>query len=89
MALISIDQSYGVTITNVKCSNSDAVIHSKDSRFIRISGVEANSCEKGVILENCWDAEVNNVNITTSNSSLFRKNLLASTIPMLMLMKKK
>jgi hypothetical protein len=74
---IHIENCIDIVIENFTAINCTTAVHAENTRLLRINGLNTKECTKGVVLNNCWDSDLKNLNIENNkNKHFFQEKLL-------------
>lgn len=77
---IHIENCLNVKISNCSVSGFSKGIHAINSSKVICDNLRTEDCEKGVVLDNCWDSEVSNFNYNSVGYMGFRLRKLSVLI---------
>lgn len=77
---IKITNCRNIFISNFTSLNRDIAIEANNSHLVQVDGLNASECSKGIVLNNCWDSDLKNLNIKTRQNSHFKISLLSYTV---------
>lgn len=77
---IQLTNCKNVFISNCTALHCDIAIEANNSHSVQVDGLNASECSKGIVLNNCWDSDLKNLNIKTRQNSHFKISLLSYTV---------
>lgn len=70
-----------ITINDFKSKGCSTAVHAIDINKLKVNGLNTKECDKSLQLDNCWDADIKDLNIgTKKNVFYFRESILSYTI---------
>lgn len=82
---IYIESSTNIVINDVTAINCTTAIYANNTNLLQVNGLNTQGCTKGVVLDNCWDSDLKNLNIESAKNKLFLKeNLLSQLVKFFM-----